>query len=320
MSPEGGPADDDHVGDVAQVDLTVAVVIGHVGHQRRHDRFVETLRADEIPLRDRLEGVRRCVLGAVSDGIHVVDDLAARRDRAGVARRRLDFQVELRTVVRRGRARVGGVGRGDARARRVVVAAAGGAAVGSTARRLAGGRPRLKPRVHQLHVARARCERAHGHDHPQPRLHLQAHDTAEGRAPRTCSRTAREFPREQDARRRASMMAVGADRPALSPSRDADANVQAPGHPRRRPGATRGRAVRDELASRDRSPRVAAQPDPTGVSASPRDGLRHRTPDPRRGHRGRGRHPDRVRDPGAKAPAGARSRPIAGVPQDVRRA
>ncbi len=67
---------ENHVGDVAEVDLAVAVVIGEIPNQRRHRALGLAIGPAPLPLLDRRETIGRCLNPALADGVHVVDDFA----------------------------------------------------------------------------------------------------------------------------------------------------------------------------------------------------------------------------------------------------
>jgi hypothetical protein len=89
--------DDDDVGDVAEVDRPVGVVVGEVRDQRRHDaRDLAEVAARPHPLDLGLERIRWCLDLALADRVHVVRDVArVDRSRRHVG---LDADVEQRGI------------------------------------------------------------------------------------------------------------------------------------------------------------------------------------------------------------------------------
>ena len=78
--PSVAKATTDDVGDVAEVDRPVGVVVGEVGDQRGHDHVDLRAVAHPLPLDVGLEAVGRGGLAAIADRIHVVDDGAGGLD------------------------------------------------------------------------------------------------------------------------------------------------------------------------------------------------------------------------------------------------
>lgn len=93
---------DHDVGRVAKIDLAVLVVVGQVGDQRNRERLRLAVEALEGPLHVGLECVGRRALFAIADGVHVIDDLAAGRQRGVVVvghRREVELRVTITVAI-----------------------------------------------------------------------------------------------------------------------------------------------------------------------------------------------------------------------------